>query len=98
MAGSTHIKRKLAKAFKRLVSAYNGQCVVLQLNFSENATFGSQQLVSQSNYTSQLMLACIDNETNKCIVLISDDLNQTKYIVYIYKQFICRHLRPDFPP
>ena len=94
----TYIKRKLAKAFKSLVSAYNGQCDVLQVTFSENAIFASQQLVSQSNYTSQLMFACIDNETNKCIVLISDDLNYTKYVVYIYRQFICGHLRPNFPP
>ena len=89
----TYIKRKQSFAFKQLVSECNGQKIVLQVDFSENATITAQREIQAAHWChTQVTIftahAWINEEMNLSIVIVSDDLNHTKYSVYTYMQFI----------
>ena len=89
----TYIKRKQSFAFKQLVSECNGQKIVLQVDFSENATITAQREIQAAHWChAQVTIftahAWINEEMNLSIVIVSDDLNHTKYSVYTYMQFI----------
>ena len=87
----TDIKQKHAIGFKSLVSACNGRRVVLQVDFSENATNAAEREREREREEREreatifTIYAWIDNES---IGAISDYLNHTKY---------GRVLRPNFP-
>lgn len=97
----TYIKRKQSCAFKWLVSECNGQKIILQVDFSENATITAQREI-QAEYWSHVQVtiftahAWIKEGVNLSIAIVSDDLNHTKYSVYTYMQFIFGCLKEKY--
>ena len=97
----TYIKRKPSLGFKRLVSECNGQKVEFQVDFSENATIIAQREIQDAHWSHvQVTLftahAWINEGFHLSIVIMSDDLNHTKYSVYPYMQFIFRYLKEKY--
>ena len=72
------------------------QKIVLQVDFSENATIVAQREIQAAHWchvqvTILKAYAWINEEVNLSIVIVSDDIYHTKYRVYTYMQliFIC---------
>lgn len=98
----THVKRKQAAHLNSLVSQCDTKHVVLQVDFSENATIVSQNEVQSAHWChGQATLftahAWIEEEKTENIVLISDDLNHTKYSIYVYMVHIMELLKRKYP-
>ena len=88
----TFVKRKQAATFDSLKAACDGKSIVLQVDFSENATIAAQKEVQAAHWHhSQATLftthAWINNDTNFSMVAISDDLHHTKYSTVHGKSF-----------
>ena len=69
---------------------------MLQVDFSENATIASRDTISTLVPWSGNPLysnAWIKEDENESFVLVSDDLTHTKYSVYIFMEYILKHLR-----
>ena len=99
----TYVKRKQSESFKFLVNECDDSSVVLQVDFSENATIASQreiQSVHWNNGQATLFTAHAwirhDGSDTCSMVIVSDDLNHTKHSVYIFMQLIFTHLKPSF--
>ena len=85
-----------------LISKCDGENVVLQVDFSENATITSQNETQSAHWchgqaTHFTAYAYIKEDENESFVLVSDDLTHTKYSVYIFMEYIMKHLREKFP-
>ena len=85
-----------------LTSKCDGENVVLQVDFSENATIASQNETQSSHWchgqaTHFTAYAWIQGDGNESFALLSDDLTHTKYSVYIFMEYIMKHLRDKFP-
>ncbi len=101
----TYTKRNQSASFKSLVTKCNGKSVVLQVDFSENATIASQREIQSAHWNhGQATLftahAWISNdvESQSCsMVIVSDDLNHTKHSVYVYMQSIFAQLMASYP-
>ena len=100
----TYVKRKQTLSFKSLVEKCDGKCVVLQVDFSENATIVSQREVQSTQWNhSQATLftahAWIKNDAPEghSMAIVSDDLNHTKYSTYVFMQYIFSHLKTTYP-
>ena len=66
---------------------------IVQVDFSENATITAQRDIQAAHWchaqvTIFTVHAWINEEMNLSIVIVSDDLNHTKYSVYTFMQFI----------
>ena len=80
----TFVKRKQAASFDSLKNSCDGKSIVLQVDFSENATIAAQKEVQAAHwYHAQATIfttyAWINNATNFSMVVISDDLNHMKH-------------------
>ena len=88
--------------FESLKNSCDGQSIVLQVNFLENATITAQKEVQAAHWhhgqaTVFTTHAWIDSTTNFSMVVISDDLNHTKYSIFVFMQCILQRLREKFP-
>ncbi len=75
----TYVKRKQEASFKSLVEKCDGKSIVLQVDFSENATIASQREVQSAHWNhGQATLftahAWITSEGQN-LVIVSDDFN-----------------------
>ena len=98
----TYVKRKQATSFDSLKSSCDGKSVVLQVDFSENATITAQREVQAAHWhhaqaTIFTSYAWIDNKTNFSTVVISDDLDHTKHSIFVFMQCVFRTLKATFP-
>ena len=98
----TYIKRKQAAYLDTVVSKCNGNQVVLQVDFSENATIASQREIQSAHWShAQATIftahAWIDSDSSESMVLVSDDLNHSKQSVYVFMQYIFNHLKSKCP-
>ena len=98
----TFVKRERAATFNSLKSSSDGISIVLQVDFSENAMIVAQKEVQSAHWhhpeaTLFTAHAWINNDNNFSMVIISDDLNHTKYCILVYMQCIFRSLRAKFP-
>ena len=91
----TYIKRCQGSQFNEMKVKCDGRQVMLQVDFSENATLMSQNEIESAHWNhSQVTLftahARITNEPteNESMVLISDNLNHTKHSLYVFKDQI----------
>ena len=82
----------------------NGENVVLQLDFSENASLQNQDAVQACHWhhgQATIFTACAwtDNENDKSesMVVVSDDLQHSKIGVYSYVTYILNHLKENYP-
>ena len=96
------MKRKQAASFDSLNKSCDVKPTVLQVDFSENATIAAQKEVQAAHWhhaqaTIFTTHAWINNATNFSVVVISDDLNHTKYSIFIFMQCIFRSLQAKFP-
>ena len=69
---------------------------MLQVDFSENATIASRDTIStlvQWSGNPFHSNAWIKEDENESFVLVSDDITHTKYSVYIFMEYIMKHLR-----
>ena len=83
-----------AASFKSLVEGCDGKNVVLQVDFSENATIASQREIQSAHwnhgqatlFTAHVWIKAGSEDTgaeSKSMVTVSDDLNHTKYSIII---------------
>lgn len=98
----TFVKREQAAIFNSLKNSSDDIKIVLQVDFSENATIMAQKEVQSAHWHhAQATLftahAWINSDTNFSMVVISDDLNHTKYCIFVFMQCIFRSLRAKFP-
>ena len=96
------MKRQQAASFDSLKNSCDGKSIVLQVDFSENATIAAQKEVQAAHWHhSQAAIfttyAWVNNATNFSMVVISDDLNHTKHSIFVFMQCIFRSLRAKFP-
>ena len=99
----TYVKRKQSAHMADLISKCNGKNIVLQVDFSENATIESQNEIQSAHWThGQATLftahAWIDEGKNQSFVVVSDDLSHTKQSVYAYMTYIFKYLKVNFGP
>ena len=97
----TFVKRKQAASFD-LLNSCDGKSIVLRVDFSENATTGAQKEVQAAHWhhaqaTIFTTHAWINNATNFSMVVISDNLNHTKYSIFVFMQHNFRSLQAKFP-
>ncbi len=98
----TYVKHRQAAHLELLKSECDSKNVVLQVDFSENASIASQREVQAAHWHhSQATLftayAWIGSESSESIVLISDDLIHSKQSVYVFMQYIFNHLKTNNP-
>ncbi len=97
----TYTKRNQSASFKSLVAKCNGKSVVLQVDFSENATIASQREIQSAHWNhgqATLFTAHAWSESQSCsMVIVSDDFNHTKHSVYVYMQSIFAQLMASYP-
>ena len=79
----TFVKRNQAASFDSLKKSCDGKSIVLQVDFSENATIAAQKEVQAAHWhhaqaTIFTTHAWINNATNFSMVVISDDFNHNK--------------------
>ena len=91
----TYVKRKQAASFKSLVEGCDGKSVVLQVDFSENATIASQWEVQSTHwnhgqatlFTAHAWIKAGSGDTEPAegpsMVIVSDELNHTKYSICV---------------
>ena len=73
-----------------------------KLIFSKNATIASKREIqlahwSHTQATIFTVHAWIDSDSREIIMIVSDDLNQSKQSVYTYIQYIFNHLKSKCP-
>ena len=104
----TYVKRKQAASFKSLVEGCDGKSVVLQVDFSENATIASQREIQSAHwnhgqatlFTAHAWIKAGSEDTaaeSQSMVIVSDDLNHTKYSIYVFMQRVFCYLKATFP-
>ena len=104
----TYVKRKQAASFKSLIEGCDGKSVVLQVDFSENATIASQREIQSAHwnhgqatlFTAHAWIKAGNEDTgaeSQSMVIVSDDLNHTKYSIYLFMQHIFSNMKTTFP-
>ena len=96
------MKREQDATFNSLKSSSDDISIVLQVDFSENATIVAQKEVQSAHWhhpqaTVFTAHAWINIDNNFSMVIILDDLNHTKYCIFVFLQIIFRSLRVKFP-
>ena len=97
----TFVKRERAATFNSLKSSSDGISIVLQVDFSENAMIVAQKEVQSAHWhhpqaTLFTAHAWINSDNNFSMVIISDDLNHTKYCIFVFMQCIFKALQRNF--
>ena len=97
----TYVKRRQAAHFSNSILQSSENSLVLQVDFSENATIGSQNEIQSGHWNhSQATLftahAWAGDGKNESFVLISDLLTHNKESVYTFMTYIFRFLRENF--
>ena len=98
----TYVKRKQSKYMKNLISNVDEKKVLLQVDFSENASIASQNEVQSAHWshgsaTLFTAHAWVSESVTESMVYISDDRNHTKYSVYVFIQRIINRLKQKYP-
>ena len=98
----TYVKHKQATYFSKLVSSCDGESVVLQVDFSENATIASQREIQSAHWShSQATIFTahiwVKDKSKESIVIVSDDLDHSKQSIYTYMQYILNRLKAKCP-
>ena len=98
----TFVKREQAASFDSLKNSCDGKSIVLQVDFSENATIAAQKEIQSAHWhhaqaTIFTAHAWINNDTHFSMVVISDDLNHTKNSIFVFMQCIFQGLQAKFP-
>lgn len=98
----TYVKRKQAASFKSLVEGCDGKTVVLQVDFSENATIVSQREIQSAHWNhgqatlftahAWIKAGSEDTVAESQLVIVSDDLNHTKYSIYFFMQRVFSYM------
>lgn len=96
----TYVKRKQAATFKELQGIVNGEEILLQVDFSENASLLNQNEIQSAHWshgqaTVFTAYAWISDGINKSIVLVSDNLDHTKVSVFKYMDTILTLLKHE---
>jgi len=83
-----------------LVSSYNSEKIMLQLDFSENASLLQQNEIQSANWNhNQVILftghTWFNSESNESFI-ISDDLSHTKDAVYTFVAYILQYLKQKY--
>ena len=78
-----------AAHFAKLIAEYNESSVVLQVDFSENASLLQQNKIQSAHWTHKQVTiftvhAWIGEGVNDSFVIVSDNLNHTKEAVYTF--------------
>ena len=94
----TYVKRKY---MKDLISGVNKKKVLLQVDFSENASITTQNEVQSAHWahgsaTLFTAHAWVSDGVTESMVFISDDRNHTKYSVFVFMQRIFNHLKQKY--
>lgn len=97
----TYIKRAQFSAFSSLKSKCDGKNIVLQVDFSENASITFQREVQAAHWHYQQATlftahAWVDGAENLSVVIVSDDLAHTKHSIYVYIQRVLKSLCTKF--
>ena len=97
-----YVKKQQSKVFDALVSSCNHEKVVLQLDFSENASLIDQNEIQAAHWNhDQVTLftghAWIDFDCKESFVIVSNDLNHTKDAVYAFVSYILEYLKKQYP-
>lgn len=96
----TYIKRQQSLAFENFKAAVNGEDIVIQLDFSENAAILQQNEIQAShwNHTQATIFtahAWISKEVSQSVVIISDSLDHTKVAVFKFVNYLLRYLKKE---
>ena len=86
---------------KDLISGVNKKKVLLQVDFSENASITTQNEVQSAHWahgsaTLFTAHAWVSDGVTESMVFISDDRNHTKYSVFVFMQRIFNHLKQKY--
>ena len=98
-----YVKRKQAAHMKELIASCAGENIVLQVDFSENATIKMQNEIQSAhwNHSQATTLftahAWIKTELSENIDIVSDDLTHKKYRVYIFVKLVIENLLAKHP-
>ena len=73
----------------KLCNSVDGSSIVLQRDFSENATLGSQNEIQSAHWNQRHATlftahAWVTDDTRENIVLITDNFDHTKVSIYTY--------------
>lgn len=88
----TFVKRMQAGSFDSYKNSYKAKSIVLYVDFSENVTIAAQKEVQAAHWhhaqaTIFTSHTWINNTTNFSMVAILDDLNHTKYSIFVFMHF-----------
>ena len=98
----TYIKRMQAAHFTKLIDESNGSSVVLQVDFSENATLLQQDEIQSAHLIHKQVTiftahAWINQGVKESFVIVSDNLNHTKEAVYTFMPALFQELSMKYP-
>ena len=87
---------------ENLISSCDGKTILLQVDISENASLLMQNEIQSTHWNhNQTTLftthVWINQDCMESIVIISDDLNHTKTVVYTFMSFLYNHLTTRYP-
>ena len=89
-----HSKRMQAAHFAKLITECNESLVALQVNFSENASLLQQNEIQAAYCTHQVTIftahAWIGEGVKESFPIVSESLNHTKEVVYIFMSVLFR--------
>lgn len=94
----TFVKRKQSSAFQKRKQNVDGKNIVLQGDFSENASLLEQNEIQSAHWhhkqaTLFVCYAWIEKQKEQGIVLVSDCLDHSKLSIYKYVDFILSYLK-----
>ena len=95
------IKRNQAAHFAQLIAGCDGCSVVLQVDFSENATLLQQDEIQSAHWTHKQVTiftahTWIDKHVKESFAIVSDNLNHTKEAVYTFMSFLFSKLTEKY--
>ncbi|XP_071950782.1 uncharacterized protein [Antedon mediterranea] len=98
----SYIKQSQAACMERLKTNVDGKNVLLQVDFSENASLINQNEIQSAHWNhGQATLftahAWINSNTSESIVIISDDLDHTKISVHAVMSLILTKIKEKYP-
>lgn len=98
----TYVKRKQMAKMDELIEACNFENIVVQVDFSENASIVSQREVQSAHWShGQATLftghGWIAAKKSESFVIISDDLTHAKYSIYVFMDYIFKNLLEKYP-
>ena len=91
-----------AAHFAKLLTECNESSVVLQVDFSENASLHPQNEIQSAHWTHKQVTICtahvwIGEGVNDSFDIVSDSLDHTKEAVYIFMSVLFRKLLEKYP-